>query len=243
MSRFLCALLSLSLGCGVACAGGPSPSPSASPVASPTPGDDVPDTPLGNTAEPQPERGFRASDYLHLSEARLRTFLGQRRALTPVLAQDDELADKFRELCGRAKDEPAGGWEAVAREPAMAKAVRGATGSDPVEYFRLHALVASAYDQYVAAQQLAELEKPEARHELDAARALAASAKASKADRDHAREAVAQAEESRRKLKGILINGFPHSLSTIIASHEKELQEALEEVEDEGLAPTDAAGQ
>lgn len=206
---------------------------------SPAPGDDVPDTPLGTGQISQPVRAFRAADFLHLSEARLTLFLAQRRALQPVLAADAELGERFKELAGRAREEAGNAWEAAAREPAMAKAVRTATSADPVEYFRLHALVAAAYDQYVAAQDLAKLDGPEAKKELDAARGIATSARASKEEKDTARSRIAQAEDERRKLAALVITGFPRSLMTLIAKHEAPLQQALEEVEDEGLAPSE----
>lgn len=215
-------------------AAGPSP---AVPAAA---GDDVPDTPLGTGVHPQPVRTFRAADFIHLSEARLKMFLVQRRALTPVLAQDAELGERFRELCARARDGSGTTWECAAREPAMARAVRGATGADPVEYFRLHALVAAAYDQYVAIQDLADLTAPARGRELAAARAAAASSKPSRAEKEQARAKLAQAEDTRRKVTTLLITGFPRSLLSVIARHEKDLQ-ALEDVEDEGLAPTEPA--
>ena len=209
----------------------------------PAPGDDVPDTPLGTGANPQPVRAFRAADFLHISEARLKLFLAQRRALTPVLSADAELGERFKDVAARARDEAGSAWEAAAREPAMAKAVRGATSSDPVEYFRLHALVAAAYDQYVAAQDLAALERPEAKAELGRARDAAASARATKDEKEQARAKIAQAEDARRKVTALMMTGFPRSLLTLIGRYEKELQDALEDVEDEGLAPAQGPGE
>lgn len=227
----LARIIVFSLLATAALAAGPSPSAA--------PGDEVPDTPLGTGQNPEPVRAYRAADFLKLSEARLKQFIAQRRALKPVLASNDELGERFKELAGRARDEAGTSWETAAREPAMAKAVSSATSSDPVEYFRLHALVAAAYDQYVASQDLAVLEDPKAKAELAAARGAAVSARSTPAEKEQARAKVAQAEDTRRKVSALMITGFPRSLMTLLGRYEKELQAALEEVEDEGLAPTE----
>jgi hypothetical protein len=200
-------------------------------------GDDVPDTPLAPVAPPARAHARRAAEFSGLNEKRIAAFLKQQKALAKVLARDPELAEQVSELAQRARDGDAG-WEADARRAPVAGPVKKAVGGDPAEYLRTRALVAAAYDQYVATQELAELDRAPARAELARARVQAESRGTSADQKQHGRVLVEQAGAARRKLQDLLIPGFPKPALDAVARHEKDLQEAFAEVEESNVAPT-----
>ncbi|MBI4863359.1 MAG: hypothetical protein HY815_24300 [Candidatus Riflebacteria bacterium] len=197
------------------------------------------------SAQPVQERLFAPEEFAGLTEARVSSFLKVRHRLLGFLSKQPELTRTLRPLWRRALEEAPIAWEAQARDRALNAKLGPVIGMELSTYLKEHALVATAYNQYLAVQGLKDLEDERTTKAVAQAREALASRAASTSQKQLAQMELSRVEDARSRFRALLIAGFPQGKLEIMARHDRELQAGLDddELEETGLNPSDPAAE